>query len=290
MKKLIYNSLALFMACAFLIACDEENGRVEYEGPFYVELNSTSASTSESSSGFVRIKANNVGPTLDTDIAVSYSFEGSTAVEGEDFEIVGDGTEGQIVIPAGKNTGEIVLQMIPNLAVDGDKVYNVTLTGNSAGLNVGSGEIGLSYALTIIDDDCPIDLAGDFAGEWEVTSFCAAPGSFNDGFCVSSQEGAIVTLAADASDPLGFTAILSGGIHADDMILDFQTCPGTVSISSSYTLAFNQNSAPATIGPTDEPEIYGTGTYTESKITVVGTYGNVDGANFDEFIIEYGKL
>ncbi|MEP2772867.1 MAG: Calx-beta domain-containing protein [Fulvivirga sp.] len=292
MKKLLYSSLILIFAGLFLAACDEEDGRTEFGGPFYVELNATSNTISESSSDVVRIKVNNVGPTLDADVVVSYSFEGSTAVEGEDFEVLGNGTEGQIVIPAGANTGEISLKMIPNLEVDGDKTYNVTLTANNAGLEVGRGQIGLNYTLTIIDDDCPIDLAGEYAGDWEVTSFCAAPGSFNDGFCVGSQEGTIATLSADASDPLGFTAIMSGGMHDDDMIINFQTCPQTVSISGTYVMAFTQNGAPATMSATDEPDVYGTGTYNpDSKvITVVGVYGNTAGSSFDDFIIEYTKV
>ncbi len=282
----IFFSLALV---ATVVSCDEEDGRTEFGGPFYAQLNSSSASISESSSDFIKIKVNNVGPTLSTDLVVGYSFDGSTAVEGVDFNIL-TGDEGQIVIPAGSNTGEIVLQMIPNLAVDGDKVYNVTLTSTNAGLAVGRGQVGLNYSLTIIDDDCPIDLANDYAGEWEVTSFCAAPGSNNDGFCVGSQVGTIATLRADTSDPLGFTAIMSGGMHVDDFVINFQTCPETVSLTGTYVLAFNQNGAPAVMRTPDEPDVYGTGSYSATKITVVGTYSNTDGLNFDEFVLEYTKL
>ena len=50
-------------------ACDEEDGRTTFGGPFYVQFTANSASVSEAdTTTIVQIQVSNVGPTLDSDI------------------------------------------------------------------------------------------------------------------------------------------------------------------------------------------------------------------------------
>jgi hypothetical protein len=207
-----------------------------------------------------------------------------------------------VTIPAGAVSTSFVLTAINDLAAKGTKEVVFTITGTSSDFDLGQQESQIGRTLTVIvnDDDCPINLEADWEGTYEVTEFCAAPGSFNEGFCATgaAARAAVIalpiTLTADPSDPLGQTAILSGGMHETEPIsISFITCPQQVVINGTYALDFEQNSAPAAIGPTDEPAVYGTGTYNPDNgtINLVVSYGNTaSGLVFDEFIISYSKV
>lgn len=228
----------------------------------------------------------------------------ATFTDDSDFFAAGDDASSKIVpsvdlsavvIPANQSSVSFSIGLVEDLLATGDVSVSFDITSVSDGsyaIGQQASDIRGSFSLTIVDDDCPIDLPGLWAGEYTVESFCAAPGSNNDGFCrTTGVVGSIVTLAADPSDPLGVTAILSGGIHAEPVTMVFQTCPLTVSIDAGYDLTFAQNGSDARILPPDEPEVYGTGSFNEGSLAfnLVVTYSNQDGSNFDEFIIEYKK-
>lgn len=166
--KNIINGLVLVALLFVASSCDPENGRVTFDGPYYVQFTGSGSTISEEmESTTVIIEVSNVGPTKNEDIVVSYSTEGSTAVEGVDFDLAAGQTSGQIVIPAGKHFGTLKLNTIDNLDADGVKSLKVTLTSASGGLDAGRGAIGLSYTLTINDNDCPLDL-DTFAGSYDM--------------------------------------------------------------------------------------------------------------------------
>ncbi|MEQ9165073.1 MAG: hypothetical protein RLO12_02355, partial [Fulvivirga sp.] len=87
MMKLFKNIFSILLVMTILASCDEEDGRVTFEGPYYVEFNSRSAIISEAGATYI-IRVNQVGPTLGSDVTVNYSVEG-TAQEGVDYTIVG---------------------------------------------------------------------------------------------------------------------------------------------------------------------------------------------------------
>ncbi|MTI21139.1 hypothetical protein E1176_08915 [Fulvivirga sp. RKSG066] len=167
----IINKFSLFLiafAVIFTSACDEEDGRTTFEGPFYVQYTGSSASVSEAdTTTVIKVEVSNVGPTLNSDIIVNYTVEGDAEV-GVDYEILRGGTPGQIVIPAGEHFGVIELRTINNDETDGNKSIDLTLTSANNGLEVGRGAIGTTYSLSISDDDCPFDIT-TFPGTYNVS-------------------------------------------------------------------------------------------------------------------------
>lgn len=238
---------------------------------------------------------------LSAPLTVGLSVNGVFA-ESSDFALEGDDASetfslteeiSSLTIPAGKVSAKFLVITRDDSAPSGDKVlsFNITSVSDpSYQIGIGESKMKSSLSLTIVDDDCPIDLAA-FEGEWEIVSFCGAPGARNEGFCRTNFAGVTVNLTADPSDPLGTTAIISGGIHTDDVVLKFVTCPKTVFIDAVYTLDFIQNGSTATIQPNGQPEVYGTGSYNEDsqRISIVFDYGNTGGSNFGAFVVEYKK-
>lgn len=147
----IFGILLLFL-CA---SCEEE--AISYEDPPYIGFTTFSTSISEKNESFV-IEVANVGPISSSDIVVNYAIESSsTAQEGVDYDVV-SGTEGTIVIPAGRQYGSLVITTLDNGMVDGDLNLVMTLTDNNAELNNGNGDISNTLTISIIDNDCPFDI------------------------------------------------------------------------------------------------------------------------------------
>jgi hypothetical protein len=203
-----------------------------------------------------------------------------------------------ITFAAGEATSSFDITSTEDLESAGNIVVTIAITSvsdNSYSIGEASSAISAtSVVFTVVEDDCPIDLPTDWAGTYTVTAFDAAPGSFNEGFSVSSAVSLEAELVPDG-DPLGIKATLKaapGGFLADDMPITFNTCPETISFSGDYTLGFSQNSAPALMGPSDEPLVYGSSIFdpANKKITFVVGYGNTaSGLVFDEFIVVLEK-
>ena len=314
MKSILYKIIPIVVLAAFF-SCEETEFPVYDEN--YVAFSGTAGSVNES---FTIVNADGSAVTGNNSFTVEVvrgggSIDGSLTVgitataaytKDSDFASAGDDASGTIsfnkdlsaiAFASGQVTSSFTVTTTEDLAAAGDISVSFEITSvsdNSYSIGQQESKIRSTYSLTVIDDDCPIDLANVWAGEYEVLSVCAAPGSFNDGFCENTSKWAglgNVTLTPDASDPLGLTAILSGGIHADDVTLFFQTCPMTVFIDAAYNLNITQGSQ-ARILPPDEPETYGTGSYNEEalKFNIVVSYSNQGGSNFDEFILEYEKV
>ncbi len=196
MKNIKFLSLIAFgVIMIFAGSCDQAEGRVTFEGPYYVQFTSSAASISEEqTSSVISVQVSNVGPTLDQDITVNYSTEGSTAELDVDYEIVGTAVAGEIIIPAGKHFGTVKFRTIDNGDADGVKTLNLTLSGASNGLSAGSGAIGVNYALTITDDDCPLDLS-TFPGSYDLNFTHTAGFLWAAGY----QEGFVATLSATST-------------------------------------------------------------------------------------------
>lgn len=315
MQTIAYRLTLLCAAFVVLFTSCEEDEFTKYEGQ-YVAFQSAAAALEESqtvatadgeaviTSNIYRVEIVRSSPDISEPLTVNIAVT-SQYLDETPFSLPGEDASDQFVIgtdvasvtiPAGEYTAEFLVTTVNDVTPSGNKEVVMTITGVSDdSYNIGFGESNIrkSFTLDLIDDDCPIDLETDFAGEWEVKSFCAAPGSFNDGFCVNSQVGKRVTLAVDPSDVLGTTALLTGGIHAEPFPLKFVTCPQQVIFNGDYALTYNQNGSTAYIFPPDEPEIYGTGSYNPEtgRISVVVTYGNAaSGGVFDEFVIEYEKV
>lgn len=321
MKKLIKVHILILTLSILFYACDEEP--ILYNAGDFVAFNQASSSTSEGSTSGTAdgqsttligttsiIDLNRSTTNLSAPITIEFSIE-ATYTEDSDFHDAGDDasdqfvitpSDGKLVIPANQAVGKIVITTIDDIRATGDKLVKLTITSTS------NNEMNLGFPgpdannrihnFTIIDDDCPIDLS-TWAGTYKVSSFCGAPGSTNDGFCLD-QNGfyspddvsSIVTLTPDASDPVGIKAILSGGILTDDVNITFNTCPQTVSFSGGpYGLSFSVSGSQGTIVPVLQPEEFGVGVFNPEafSFSLMTTLGNTGGGNFDAFEMVFVK-
>ncbi len=164
-----------------------------------------------------------------SDMSVTYEVVTSGAIEGIDFEI---DAPNPIVIPAGKHIVKLPINVTNNLVYDGEdpRIVTITLTGVSAnGVDIN----GVKTAkITIIDDDCPFDIA-DWVGVYTVdeafTAGVNAPNGFSDFFGESYQ----VELAINPADPNLLSAVLTNSAGFNEYfvpgtVIVFNTCPGTV--------------------------------------------------------------
>jgi hypothetical protein len=318
MKSKIFILYGLIIAMVFMNTSCEDAGEFVIFDEKYVAFTTSSASLAESSlvqtaDGDASIVDNSLVITLvrsTTDfsnpLTVSISEE-AVYLSDSDFANAGEDASihykvdkdlSSLTFPAGEAFVSFTVTSIDDLIPFGDKSVTFTITSVSDdNFRIGQQESAIrsSFSLILVDDDCPIDLVADWEGQYEVTEFCAPEGSPNAGFCRGAGVvGQIVTLTADPSDPLGVTAILSGGIHDADAMVKFIPCPEDVELAAEYQLSFIQNGQPARIFPlTDAQKAnFGTGNFNPGNNTfnIFVGYGNIAGANFGAFEITYSKI
>ena len=208
MKKINYLLISALVLGSFMLnSCDEENGRQTFEGPYYAQFTRSAQSINENTTGQADVEVSNVGPTLDVPITVNYSVDpASTAVEGVDYEFIG-GAPGQITIPAGQHFGTIGIKPIDNFATESDRTVILNLE-SATGLEAGRGAIGIQHTVTILDNDCPIDLEGDFSTVINET---------NPGGCEGVTSTVSVSKVSDNPDGSVTYSIsdITGGLYPD---------------------------------------------------------------------------
>lgn len=146
------------------VSCDKYDVDRTFEGPYFVRFTDTTLSYKESYSQPINIQVHNVGPLLDQPITINYTVTG-TARAGKDYVI--QGTEGSVVIPAKKSTGNIVLKLINNANnILESQSLTFTLTSvQPSTLQVGFGKDNIvgKQLKFIIQDDCLF--GGAYKGE-----------------------------------------------------------------------------------------------------------------------------
>lgn len=316
MKK-IYNKytfiMALFLSLGIMACEDEQDGFPKLDQS-YVAFSSDAANISESQTvvaadgqpitagSTYTVELIRSSTDLSSPLTITIVVNG-VFVDSTDFSLPGDDASSTfnisedvaaVTIPAGKVSAQFLIAAKNDLEPSGNKqialsIQSVSDPSYQIGIGAGENKRNKQLNLTVVDDDCPIDLIS-FEGDYEVTNFVGAPGASYDGLVLDylGLVGSTVTLAADPSDPLGTTAILSGGLHAEkDLVLKFNTCENAVYIDSRYPL----EPGGFEIQPTNEPGKYGTGAYNEDskKISLVVGLTNPNNTDYDEFIIEYQK-
>ncbi len=145
------------------VACEKQDLDRTFEGPYFVRFTDTLVTYKESYSPPVSIQVHNVGPILNEPITINYTVSG-TARAGRDYTI--QSTEGKVVIPANKSTGNIVLKLINNANnILESQSLTFTLTSvTPSTLQVGFGQNNIvGKQLTfVIQDDCL--LGGAYTG------------------------------------------------------------------------------------------------------------------------------
>lgn len=303
--KLYYKVIVLFLSGLIFWSCEEtEFTNMGDEVGDYVAFRSAAGSFPESSStttadGETTVSGNTFTvelfrstSNLDTDLTVGLNSSVVYA-SSSDFANAGDSADetvvfstdiSSLVIPAGKASIKFNITALNDLASAGDKIINLSISSVSdASFNIGREGLATSSVITVVDDDCPIDLAGDFVGSYTLSEVFSAGG--NAGFSFGFVN--VTDLTADPSSLSGTGAFLTAGAGTaggDDFWLpqtplEFVTCPQTLAFDSNpLILGFTVNGATATYN------ILST-SYSVGKLTFIGNLGNTGGSNFGEYTV-----
>lgn len=169
---------------------------------------------------------------LTVNISSSITFASST-----DFADSGDDASetvffsqpiSTVTIPSGETSALVDVNTINDEFSSGDKTVALTITGTSdASFNLGAPATGVgnSLTITVVDDDCPIDLTS-FEGAYTMT-IVGTPGARFEGFdgCTLGDCSPPAMLAADPTDPLLQTAIITHPEIGGEYKIKFVTCP-----------------------------------------------------------------
>ncbi len=219
--------------------------------------------------------------TSDTEFADAGDDASSTVVFSEDLS--------SITIPNGEASKTITITALNDNFSAGDKLITLSMTSVSeSSYSLGQQQTRNVIDVTVIDDDCPIDLAGEFVGSYTLSEEFTA--GTNEGRSFGFNN--VTDLTADPESLAGTGAFLTANedetAAGDDFWLpntpiEFITCAGTVSFNENpLLLGFNVNDEQATFNLLSS-------SYSLGSITLVGNLGNVAGINFGEYTIELEK-
>ncbi|GAB4396937.1 MAG: hypothetical protein OHK0053_12190 [Microscillaceae bacterium] len=161
--KTIFRYTILFLSLFFFAGCEEEQKILQ---DYFVSFDGNTAVGTEGLDDIISFRVKNVGPQSSSDITLQYTV-GGTAIEGQDYEIVG-GT-GSVTIPANESFGSLSIELLDDNVVEEAKTIIFTITSASNGSRVGQGafQVGSTFTITIADNDCPWDIS-TFAGDYNV--------------------------------------------------------------------------------------------------------------------------
>lgn len=163
--KNIFKNLIYIMALTFVvISCDEDETTfkpLSYPTDAFVAFETKSFDLTEASGETViTVFIATVNQT--EDVSIGFSIESTNAIEGTHYEIVGN--KSSFLITSGNYTDEIRIKPIDNTQTDGNKELTINLTATSSGALAypGPDKNGSSITVRILDDDCPLELIGEY--------------------------------------------------------------------------------------------------------------------------------
>ncbi|MGR7812315.1 hypothetical protein [Lacinutrix undariae] len=214
--------------------------------------------------------------TNDTDIDVSFTY---TATDTQGYTV--EPANGIVTIPAGEFVGYITVTPIDDIIVGENVVLDFTIEANTDfNLGIaGDGVYNVNSIVTIIEDDCPIDIVADWEGTYSGTEVFTDSGdpdvSPNAGLSITS--GFTATLTANTADPTGTSAIwtIGGGYLVNGEPMSFTTCSEEVVFSGNpiqvagqydFTIeSANFNASSFSITCTGQLQTFGEYTFTLTK-------------------------
>jgi hypothetical protein len=294
-------------------ACDVSEFQNEFSGKNFVFFSVSSLSLGEGGSSGTTVSGTPITYPSVAEVVVNRSGDASNAltvnidldatfVTDSDFFEAGDDATGtfdtnfetSVVIPAGAYSTKFTVTAVNDLLSSGNKLLKFTITGTSDNAftpGVPGGAVPRNILnFTITDDDCPINLTGDWGGTYTVEDVAPA-GSTNAGLSLKAlgfYAGGI-SLAADATDAAGITALLSnsggGFLPVGNTSIVFNTCPKTLTVPNPFNLGFNVNGSQARI-TTFREVIFNPDTKT---LIIRGTLINAGGLNFGSWDLTFTK-
>lgn len=242
-------------------------------------------------------------PDVSSDLTVNFSIAANYTSDSDFFNAGDDALEsliiseddGQIVIPAGEYSATLTITVVNDILSAGNRSLEMEITGVSDN----SYEIGTpasnilrkNLSVVINDDDCPIDIPGDWAGTYAVSDVAPA-GSSNDGFSLGNSGfySGDVVLTADETDPAGITAILAnaaGGNFLSDAGYNvvYNTCPQLIN-AENMPLGFIVNGSAATLVIRSRVSDYNPESF---SFTIRGDLINAGGSTFGQWDFTFTK-
>ena len=224
MKNYIYTLIAVIALVSF--SCEDITTPDLGRESQWLQFERAAYSVPENSPEPREIAVLYAAETNDSDIQVSFTY---TASQMDGYTI--EPANGVVTIPAGEFIGYITVTPINDNTASGDITIDFSIEGNT-GFNLGiagEGVYNTTSTLTIVEDDCPIDLS-EWVGIYSVTEQFIPP-SVNAPNGLSFFFGEIyqVELSADASDPSGTQVILTNSpgynVYFDSgTVMSFLTC------------------------------------------------------------------
>lgn len=223
MKNYIYSLVAVIALVSF--SCEDITTPDLGRESQWLQFERAAYSVPENSPEPGQIAVLYAAETNDSDIQVSFTYTASQA----DGYIV-EPANGIVTIPAGEFMGYITVTPINDNTASGDITIDFSIEGNT-GFNLGiagEGVYNTTSTLTIVEDDCPIDLSewvGIYSVDEQFTSGVNAPFGLADFFGEIYQ----VELSVDTSDPSGTQVIINNSpgyniYFYDGTVMSFLTC------------------------------------------------------------------
>ncbi len=227
MKK--YISL-IVLALVALTSCEKE--LLVYDTPNgFIQLSAESGSITEDTTTPIVTQVLLGKGTNESGVSVSF-----TVTSSDPSRYTVSPSTGTIDIPAGEFSADIEITPVDNVAADGDVDVIIELSSsNSLPIGIGGeGNFNTTRTITIVDNDCPVDINA-FVGTFTVfENFTDGPNSpfgLVDFFGESYQ----VEMALQAGDASGTKVVVtnSAGFNTyltDGTVFQFLACSGTILI------------------------------------------------------------
>lgn len=235
-KILLYTIL---IVATIFTSCEEQKNIQLEIGEGFIQFERTSISIAENSSVPVNIAVLYGGSIESNTDGININF----SLDGEDASrFIISPANGSLQIPAGEVSANITIQAIDNVIVDGDLNFTITLTSDSD-KPVGIGGEGVRNHIinvTIVDNDCPVDING-FVGTYTVSeNFTAgvnAPNGLRNFFGESYQ----LELSLAPNDPSGTKLVVNNSFGFDTYIVNgtilaFDTCNNKITFNGNSSV------------------------------------------------------
>lgn len=223
MKK--YISLIILALVAFT-SCEEE--LLVFDTPEgFIQLSAETGTITEDNPGSIVTQV--LLGTGSNESGVTVNF---TVTSSDPSRFTVEPATGTVTIPAGEFSADISVSPVDNVAADGDLEVVIALaTGNPLPIGIGGeGTFNTARSITIVDNDCPVDInafVGTFTVFENFTGGPNAPFGLNDFFGESYQ----VEIALQPGDASGTKVVVTNtpGFNTyltDGTVIQFLACSG----------------------------------------------------------------
>ncbi len=280
-----------------LSSCGEESTEFSKVGTKFVAFRGSSAALNESTAladqsgngvivGATQIvtvyrSTTDFSEALTVNLSITSEFTSST-----DFQDAGDDASStfmvsatSVIIPVGSSEATFSVSSVNDLFASGNKTVSIEITGTSDTsyeLGFPEGAISSSYSISIVDDDCPIDI-NSWVGIYDVEEGFIA-GAF-EGISNATRWGETyeVELELDPTDGTGTRMIMTNTegnntFMADGTLLTFITCTSEVTFDPTpLQLALWLSFVPESTNYNED----------QLRVTATGTYGSAANGTYE---------